>query len=308
VPGRGDSIETADDKPESPIIGIALFSRKVTDDVIKALKVFPKLRKVYLQSTSVTDAGLTELCQTHPALKELRVFSDQVGDAGLKAISQLTGLEVLELGSPEVTSAGLKELRNLKKLRVLTLGCLAITDGDLKALDGLKDLEQLNIVHAQLSEPAMNALLKALPKLAHLANDRREVRPVVFERVPPILAARPLKAAAGDDPLQKVMKARYNAAVSELLAYFWEYQRGQGSLDVMYDACQRLTRAGLDLHPARADQILLRERLLELARIVEETQEARYDAGRIGVQYLERSRYERFDLEVQLQRLKQTAK
>lgn len=299
LPGR-NPVETEHENPEAPVIGVSLYSRKVTDDVVKSLKVFPKLRKVYLQSTAVTDAGLKEL-KALKNLKELRVFSDQIGDEGLKEVGQLAGLEVLELGSPEVTSAGLHEVGKLKNLRQLSLGCMAITDANLKGLAELKRLERLNVVHSQLSEPAIAALRKASPKLTNQES-------IMFDRVPPILGARPLKVAAGDDALQKLLKARYNAAVAELLNQFWQFLYARGTLDAMYDTCDRLTRAGLELHPAPADQVLFLERLLELAKIVEQMQEARVDSGRISPEYLERSRYQRLDLEVQLHRLKDKAK
>lgn len=292
------AIETEDRDPTGPVVGIVLVTARATDDVVRSLKVFPKLRRIQLTDTSVTDEGIKEL-RAFKGLKELFLMSDKVGDAGMKEIGDLTNLVSLELICPEITEAGLKGLRNLKNLRKLTLGCLSITDANLKDLAELKNLEHLDVAYVQLSDTAIAALGKAHPML-DINN--------CFTRVPILLAAKSLKPAAGDDALQKAMKARYNAAASELRDRFREFLAGRGSIDVLYETCQRLTRAGMELTPNRDDQIVHLEKLLQFAIGVEAISEARFDAGRIGNAELQRSRYERLDLEVQLGRLKQKPK
>ncbi len=72
------------------------------------------------QQNNVTDAGLRHLSGL-ANLELLNVQYRNVGDEGLKHLRGLTKLKDLDLDSTKVTDAGLEHLRGLTSLRVL--GC-----------------------------------------------------------------------------------------------------------------------------------------------------------------------------------------
>lgn len=140
----------------------------------------------------VTNDGLKEL----KALKSLKTlvvfFSEQIGDAGMKHVGQLTALEKLTLGNTGVTDAGVAELKDLKNLKSLTLSGnirmtdksadtiktfaaleelslpSTFTDDGVKALSGLKKLKTLYIGGARLSDASVSAIALAMPDLENL--------------------------------------------------------------------------------------------------------------------------------------------
>jgi hypothetical protein len=131
--------------------------------------------------------------------------------------------------------------------------------------------------------------------------------PPAQEKLPSIIASKPLNSAPGDDELRKLLIARYNAAVAEMAARFKEFQAGHCSLESMADAARHIVNSGLELSDKPAEQLELREKFLELEKEIEKIAQARFEAGRIPPADLERARYERLDAEVQVLKAKRKA-
>jgi Immunity protein 26 len=108
------------------------------DRYLKILRDPAKLRKLYLQSAEVTDAGLKHLTGC-TGLKTLNLATRPITDAGLRHLSRLDGLDELDLGRTRVTDAGLVHLR------------------------GLKGIKKLGLVGTQVTDQAVTALKRALP-------------------------------------------------------------------------------------------------------------------------------------------------
>ena len=105
----------------SPVTKVTLcFKQSITDESLKELAGFPKLRDLYLNGAVITDKGLKELAR----LKTLRLIyligTTRLTDAGLKELAPLQDLETLNLDEvTNITDAGMKELAKLPKLQTL---------------------------------------------------------------------------------------------------------------------------------------------------------------------------------------------
>lgn len=144
-----------------------------------------------------------------------------------------------------------------------------------------------------------------LPKLA----DKPKVK------LPALLSAKLLKTDPQDDELRKLLKARYNEAVSEAREYYEQEELANRNAicldpgqDYRYRMLQRVVHAGLELCDKPADKVALLTQYLEVTKEIEKLAQTRYDAGRIGISDLHRTRYERLDAEIRLLRAKREPK
>ncbi|MFK7788156.1 MAG: c-type cytochrome domain-containing protein, partial [Phycisphaeraceae bacterium] len=80
------------------------------DDAAKELPAMPKLTRLNLKDSVVTDAGLAELPEL-PSLTWLNLFGTEVSDAGLDALTKYDTLEKLYLTGTKVTAEGVEKLR-----------------------------------------------------------------------------------------------------------------------------------------------------------------------------------------------------
>lgn len=87
----------------------------------------------------------------------------KVTDAGLKKLSGLTNLTILNLQGTEVTDAGLKSLAEHKNLSQLNLNATRVTDAGLKELAACMNLVVLEL-GSKVTDAGVANLRKALPK------------------------------------------------------------------------------------------------------------------------------------------------
>ena len=99
-----------------------------------------------LRRTVVTDDGLQTLAKM-PKLRRLQLQETNTSDAGLRGIDTLSNLEVLNLYNTRVTDKGVATLAPLKKLKRLYVWRTAVTDAGESALH--KQLPKLEIVKAE---------------------------------------------------------------------------------------------------------------------------------------------------------------
>ncbi len=145
------------------LTGLDIDATGVTATAIKSLNGLPKLSALRLVGRDVPADAVVELMSL-PALKELRLHVGPVADEGMKAISTLVGLEILELGrfTPGADKAT-QHIAKLTKLKSLDLSASDLTDAGLKQLEGLKNLTELKIGFTKTTPAGQAAFKKAVP-------------------------------------------------------------------------------------------------------------------------------------------------
>jgi Leucine-rich repeat (LRR) protein len=118
--------------------GRALWNREkyaLRDEAVHAFIEFPKLRRLFLSWTQITDDGV-------------------------KSLSRLTHLESFEISSPHITDAAMEYIVKFKNARWLSLGGTKIGDRSISRLAELKNLKGLRLSSAVTND--------ALPIVAQL--------------------------------------------------------------------------------------------------------------------------------------------
>jgi hypothetical protein len=129
---------------------------------------------------------------------------------------------------------------------------------------------------------------------------------VASRQVPqePKKAEPPAPAAKAENRLPALLKARVEAAKTEVWARNQEFLVGRGTLDILVGASRRLLVAEQELGLNRADQIAALEKHFTLMKEVQEINEERFRDGRIPIQDVKEAEYYRLDAEIQLERAK----
>lgn len=173
--------------------GLVVWNQPITDEGLKALKLFPQLTQLSLMGTQVTDAGLIFCRDTPLPLKKLAIEKSGITDAGLGTIGHLKSLETLTFfrcnkitddgivhlsslvnlerlflnNNDSLTSASLKHLIKMKRLTRLELDAMTLKEEDMQHLQVFDDLETLSITRTNLADGGIKliAALKALKNL-----------------------------------------------------------------------------------------------------------------------------------------------
>ena len=154
-----------------------LSHTRISDEGLMRLKPAPKIRELNLYySEWITDQGITAIAGWKH-LKRLNLRGTRVSDGALAIVSQITGLEALDIAHTQVTDNGLDHLVPLIRLKELAMG-------------------------GGRRSPAAFSILRMLPTLTHL--DLGGARPV-----PPDM---PGRAAVGpgipDDSLRAIAELK----------------------------------------------------------------------------------------------------
>jgi beta-lactamase regulating signal transducer with metallopeptidase domain len=110
----------------------------------------------------------------------------------------------------------------------------------------------------------------------------------------------PVKPAASDDELEKLLKERYNVALNYVRNSYRRLQAGVEAPDNVSDAARRVVDAELALHPDPADEIHARERYLTFAKIIEARANGLAASGNMAREYADAARETRLNAEIQL--------
>jgi hypothetical protein len=125
---------------------------------------------------------------------------------------------------------------------------------------------------------------------------------------PKVLAfLKPVTAGADDSELTKKLKERHNSAVALLDERLKEYKRGVRDVNFVFEAARLAAEAKLDLAPNAAARVDVLEQTLELAKLAEAQLRQQLARGFGSKADLERARYARLTLEVDLLRARQKA-
>lgn len=168
---------------------VNLDRARVTDaGLAQAAASWPKLARLDISGTAVTDAGLPALAhgphltqlvlngnitdrgadalKALTALQELDISQTQITDQGLAAVAALPHLVTVYLNK-SVSDRGLKELAKSPSLRTLDLTGARITDDGVKSLARLKTLQELALSQTSVGNDSLASLAK-LPELRML--------------------------------------------------------------------------------------------------------------------------------------------
>ncbi len=122
---------------------------------------------------------------------------------------------------------------------------------------------------------------------------------------PKVLAfLKPVEMAADDGELQKKLKERHNVAVALLQERVNEYKKGTRDLGLVFEAAKLTADAKLDLADKTEARIAVLEQTLEVARLVEDHLQQQIKKGFGSKGDLERARFARLSVEVELLRAK----
>jgi hypothetical protein len=123
---------------------------------------------------------------------------------------------------------------------------------------------------------------------------------------PKVLAfLKPAEIADGDSELQKKLKERHNAAVRLLEERVNEYKRGVRDASFVFDAARLTADAKLDLASTAEARSATLQQVLDVAKIVEGHLQQQLDKGFGSKADLERARYDRLNVEVEILKAKQ---
>lgn len=120
----------------------------VTTLTSKSFKLIPQLfdlQCLFLDSTSITDADLSEFAQME-LLYWLDLSGTTVGDAGLRTLAKYPSLQTLVLyRMSRMTTTGVGMLSDLQRLRVLHIDVSTDPDGMTRKIGGFEKLYELEI-------------------------------------------------------------------------------------------------------------------------------------------------------------------
>src|SRR5262249_18802601 len=102
----GGKVFYENDDPQGVVVGVELFGRRVTDDVMPFIRGFLYMRRLHLCGTRVTDAGLAYLSE-HAEMRELFLTYGRFTGKGVEKLRGMTKLEVLGLSFTDVGDDGL---------------------------------------------------------------------------------------------------------------------------------------------------------------------------------------------------------
>ncbi|MCW5773542.1 MAG: hypothetical protein KIT16_18005 [Rhodospirillaceae bacterium] len=145
--GKGYVDATVETVPEIRWVSFARVrrARLKTPDLAK-LAALPKLQEVVFGGNAGTDAGVAEIAKAVPKLRRLWLFRSHVTDAAFVHVARLTELEALHLAGLKLGPGALRNVARLRKLRVLDLDDATVSD---EGLTALRDMPWLHDVSLQ---------------------------------------------------------------------------------------------------------------------------------------------------------------
>ncbi len=146
----------------------------IADEGLSVLSKLPKLWRLTLTRTNVTDIGIINL-RNMKSLRSLSLGGTKVTDRSLIVLRRLPRLDTLSLGfdgiRTNITDTGAEHLAELKSLRWLRIGGTEITDAGLKDIGQLPNLEFLSTRGIKITSEGL-AHLSGLTLLKSIDGDR----------------------------------------------------------------------------------------------------------------------------------------
>jgi hypothetical protein len=118
---------------------------------------------------------------------------------------------------------------------------------------------------------------------------------------------KPVAIAKGDSELQQKLKERHNVAVKLLEVRVNEYKKGVRDISPVFEAARLTAEAKLDLAENAEARTAVMKQLLDVAKLIENNLAQQLAKGFGSKADLERARYTRLSLEIDLLRAKPKA-
>ena len=116
---------------------------------------------------------------------------------------------------------------------------------------------------------------------------------------------KPIDVAAGDSDLRKKLKERHNSAAKLLELRIADYRKGLRDVSAVFDAAHLAADSKLDLAENADQRTKVLEEGLELSKEFEAFLQKQVDGGVGSKAELERARFARLSIEVQLLKVRQ---
>lgn len=118
------------------LVQLHLCGTDITDESVDVIISQPRLDMLDARATFLSDDGIRRIAEGLPAMRNLRLSETWVTDAGLKHLSALKHLAILDLRGTDVTDNGLETIRHFPALKTVRLNATRVT------MDGAKKLKR----------------------------------------------------------------------------------------------------------------------------------------------------------------------
>jgi len=179
LPGCSPPAETAEPSLAEQLTAIRngstdivlIESTPLSDQELALIQDVPGLRVLQLDhaDNKLTDAGMTEIAKL-TQLRHLRIRGGNIGDEGLKTLSTMPNLRMLNLPQGKFTDAGLAQLKQMPRLDSLRIGSPKVTDEGVATLKDFPNLRSIHLIDIPITDRGL-ADLQSIPKLDSLYLD-----------------------------------------------------------------------------------------------------------------------------------------
>jgi Leucine-rich repeat (LRR) protein len=154
----------------SSLESVRLVQTKIGDKGLAHLSGLKKLRELCLAcSYDITDSGIQTLTELK-GIENLELTWTKVTDSSMPMIAKLSKIRDLDLTGSRVTDQGIGALIACKELKTIDLSNTEVTDKCLKSLGGLPKLKELNLSYTRVSKEAVANFCKLRPDV-HISTD-----------------------------------------------------------------------------------------------------------------------------------------
>ena len=139
VEEAGGRVEHEASDNAKPVVSINFATKPIGDEALEPVASFVDLKKLTLNNTQVTDAGLARL-EPLVKLESLYLVDTKITDAGLEHLKPLKSLKVLSLVGTQITDAGLDLVGGIESLETVFVAGTPVTDEGVKRLQDARPM------------------------------------------------------------------------------------------------------------------------------------------------------------------------
>jgi hypothetical protein len=143
------------------VVMVHLERRRFDDDDLAVLADLPRLERLYLASTPLTDEGLRHVARLG-RLRRMSLWDTRITDEGVAHLAGLTELEVLDIKTHGLTEAALESFRNHPNLTRL-LHYIPLGDAGIDALGSMRRLRVEHLACTDVTDEGLGLLARLWP-------------------------------------------------------------------------------------------------------------------------------------------------